>query len=301
MQAPSNLNGALAQLLAGLRGRDIVALLNRGNRGDGVIHLGGRRLLSSLGITFREVSESTDLSELRGDVLLVYGAGALAPGPLSLLRKLESVAPRFGQVVILPSSISLAESRVRAFARSWDRNYFVFCREMVTYESLRQAGVRPGALMLGHDLAFHADLSPWAARSASGRAGIFRCDNEAAYGRLPRELAVIEDASRGTEREPERLLDFVARFEEIHTDRCHGAITAAMMGRQVVLYRNSYFKNQAIYEHSLAPMPNVRFVERTPFSFGQFWHAMYWARLRPVEMKVRRVFQGRRTESPSRA
>ena len=73
------------------------------------------------------------------------------------------------------------------------------------------------------------------------------------------------------------------------------------MGRNVVLYRNAYFKNQAIYEHSLAQLPHVRFVERTPFSFRQFSRAMYWARLRPIEMKVRRAFQWRRSEVPSRA
>ena len=59
-------------------------------------------------------------------------------------------------------------------------------------------------------------------------------------------------------------------------------------------YRNNYFKNQAIYHHSLAGMPHVRFVKRTPFSLAQYFRVMYWARMRPVEMKFRRVFQGRR-------
>ena len=77
------------------------------------------------------------------------------------------------------------------------------------------------------------------------------------------------------------------------TDRCHGAITAAMMGRNVVFYRNSYFKNQAIYDHSLAGMPHVRFIKRTPFSLAQFFRVTYWSRMRPVEMKFRRLFQGR--------
>lgn len=287
-----NMNGALAKVLAEFRGRDVVALLNRGNRGDGVIHLGGRRLLASLDVACREFHETDDLSEMRGDVLLIYGAGALSKGTHSLPRLLTEVAPRFEEVVILPSSFDLAEASVRAFADTWDRKYTVFCRELVSFDALRQAAVKPKALLLGHDLAFHADLSEWAARPAAGRAGIFRRDNEAAYGRLPRHLEVCIDASHGTDREPERLLDFVARFAEIHTDRCHGAITGAIMGRKVFFYRNSYFKNQAIYDHSLAAMPNVQFVRRTPFSPVQFMRAMYWSRMRPVEMKVRRVFQG---------
>ena len=291
------MNGALSELLSGLRGRDLTVLVNRGNRGDGVIHLGGRRLLGGLGLAWREVGETADLSDLQGDVLLVYGAGALSRGTHSLARKLESVAPRFGRVVIFPSSFDLAEPRVRALARSWDGRYFVFCRELRSFDALRLApGVRPGLLMLGHDLAFHADLGAWAARAPAGKAGLFRLDNEASFGRRPRDFVVDEDASRGSEREPEPLLDYVARFAEIHTDRCHGAITAAMMGRRVVFYRTNYFKNQAIYEHSLAPLSHVRFVAEMPFSFRQFGRAIYWARVRPLEMKVRRLLQGRRPE-----
>lgn len=285
-------NGALAKLLRDMRGRDMVALLNRGNRGDGVIHLGGRQLMASLGISCREFSETGDLSNMAGDVLLIYGAGAMTRATHSLPRLLMSIAPRFKEIVILPSSFDLGEPRVQAFAESWTDKYTVFCRELVSFDQLRQANLKPKAILLGHDLAFHADLSTWARRPPHGRAGLFRHDNEAAYGWLPRNFEVIEDASHGTEREPERLLDFVSRFEEIHTDRLHGAIIGAMMGRRVVLYRNNYFKNQAVYDHSLAGMPNVSFVKRTPFSFVQFSRAIYWRRMRPVEMKMRRLIQG---------
>lgn len=287
------MNGALAQLLLEFRGRDVVVLLNRGNRGDGVIHLGGRQLLGLLGITYREYHELDDLSHMQGDVLLIHGAGAMSRGTHSLPRVLKSVAPRFSHIVMLPSSFDLNEPSVRDFAATWDAKYSVFCRELVSLSALQEAGATPDVLLLGHDLAFHADLKPWATRPAKGRVGIFRQDKEATYGRLPRDLDVYEDASYGSDREPERLLEFVARFSEIHTDRCHAAITAAMMGRTVVFYRNNYFKNQAIYDHSLATMPHVHFVRRTSFSMAQFARVMYWARMRPVEMKVRRLFGGR--------
>lgn len=287
------MNGALAQLLAEFRGREVVTLLNRGNRGDGVIHLGGRQFLSHIGIAHREFRETDDLSAMNGDVLLVYGAGALSRGTHTLPKILPVIARRFQEVVILPSSFDVTEPRVRDFAETWDNKYSVFCRELVSFDALRRIGAKPKVLLVGHDLAFHADLSEWARRPARGRAGLFRRDNEAAYGRLPRDLDAVDDASYGTDREPERLLDYVARFAEIHTDRCHGAITGAMMGRRVFFYRNNYFKNQAIYHHSLSGMGNVRFVQRTPFSLGQFGRAMYWGRVRPVEMKFRRLFGGR--------
>jgi exopolysaccharide biosynthesis predicted pyruvyltransferase EpsI len=293
MTSPLKMNGALAQLLTEFRGREVVVLLNRGNRGDGVIHMGGRQFLSLLGITFREFHETDDLSHMQGDVLLIHGAGAMSRGTHTLPRLMKMIAPRFAEIVILPSSFDLTEPHVRDFASTWDEKYSVFCRELVSFDAVREAGATPKILLLGHDLAFHADLKPWISKPAQGRAGIFRQDKEATYGRLPRDLDVREDASYGTDREPEKLLDFVARFEEIHTDRCHAAITGAMMGRTVVFYRNSYFKNQAIYDHSLAGMPHVRFVKKTPFSIAQFLRIMYWARMRPVEMKVRRLFGSR--------
>jgi hypothetical protein len=287
------MNGALAHLLLEFRGRDIVVLLNRGNRGDGVIHLGGRQLLGLLGIPYREFHETDDLSQVRGDVLLIHGAGPMSRGSHALPRILKSVAPRFDHIVLLPSSFDLNEPSVREFAATWDEKYSVFCRELVSLSALQDAGATPNVLLLGHDLAFHADLSSWASRPAKGRVGIFRQDKEATYGRIPGELDAYEDASFGSDREPERLLDFVAAYSEIHTDRCHAAIAASMMGRSVVFYRNNYFKNQAIYDHSLAGKPHVNFVTRTSFSMAQFARVIYWARMRPVEMKVRRLFGGR--------
>ncbi len=286
------MNGALLRLLAGLRDQDVVALLNRGNRGDGLIHRGGRLLLAEAGISCRELRETERLDEVHGDALLVYGAGAMGRGTHTLPRVVTALAPRFAQVILLPCTIDVREPGVRRFVRSWDRKYSVFCRELVTFDSLRSEGATPRAMLLGHDLAFHVDYGPWAARPASGRGGLFRRDNEAAYGRVPRNLAVCEDASNGSDREADRLLDYLAPLAELHTDRCHAAIAAAMMGRKVVMYRNNYFKNRAIYDHSLAGMPNVRFVEHTPFSLRQFTANLYWVRMRPLEMRVRRLFQG---------
>lgn len=293
------MNGALAKLLAEVRGRDVVAFLNRGNRGDGLAHLGARRLLAETGVPYREVRETGDLSTVRGDVLLVHGAGAISRGSNTLPRLVSQIGRRFAEVVILPASFDLDESRVRNFAETWDRRYTVFCREMVSFTALKEAGAAPKALLLGHDLSFHVDVGAWAERPASGSAGIFRRDHEAAYGSLPRDLDDYCDASRGSDREPEPLLDYVARFSEVHTDRCHAAIAAALMGRRVVFYRNNYFKNRAIYDHSLAARSNVRFIERTPFSLRQFVRVTYWGRIRRDEGKLRDAIPDRPAAAPS--
>lgn len=269
-----------------LRGLRVVVLLNRGNRGDGVIHLGGRRLLESAGLRWTEIHESKAPPAIEADALLVFGCGAFCRGTHSLVDVVTRWARRVPRIVLLPASFDLRSGAVRRFVGTWDDRYTVFCRERRSFEALRAARVRPGRLLLSHDLAFHADLRTWAARPHADTAGIFRRDGEAVFDRRPRGLPG-QDISRGPDSEPQVLLDFVARFAAVHTDRAHVAITAAMMGRDVWFYRNSYFKNEALYEHSLAHLPRVRFVGRQPFSLRQFGAALFNTCVRRNAYRVR--------------
>lgn len=281
---------SLRARLALLRGRRIVVLINRGNRGDGVIHLGGRRLFRSLGLSWHEIHEAQAPADVAADVLVVFGAGAMCRTTHSLVPLVQRYASLVREVILLPSSFDLGCKAVRRFAGSWDERYTVFCREHRSFDALRAAAVRPRALLLAHDLAFCADLSEWARRPHAGTAGIFRRDAEAVFDRRPRDLPGT-DISRGPDSEPHVLLDYVARFATVHTDRTHAAITAAMMGREVWFYRNAYFKNEAIYEHSLAQWPHAHFVGRRPFSFRQLGATLYYHYLQRNAYKLRRRFR----------
>jgi exopolysaccharide biosynthesis predicted pyruvyltransferase EpsI len=279
---PETWNGSLISFLETFRANHVTVLHDRGNRGDGIAHLGGRRLLDSLGIKRREVhQENAPLDLIKGEVLLVHGGGAMCRANHSLVGVLERMSRNFQRIVILPATFDLECGAVRKFARAWDQRYTIFCRELVSYDALKEFGIDQRLLMLGHDLSLHADVSAWEKRPHAGSWGIFRQDAEASFGRLPPGIQSV-DAARGSHREPERLLDFIARFSELHTDRCHAAIAAAMMGRRVVLYPNNFFKNQAIYEHSLAQFPNIVFARKQPFSFRQFVRATYWGKFRSV-------------------
>lgn len=289
------MNRNLILILESFRNRDVTLLLNRGNRGDGVIHMGGRQLFSQLGLHWNEIHEDDEnLADAKGDVLLVFGCGGLARSYQSLAQQAQRIAGNFKQIVLLPASFDLRSAPVLAYARSWDHRYTIFCREMVSYDALsKESGVRPKQILLGHDLAFHADLSSWANRSHKGVIGIIRRDKEATNDAFPTDIP-IDDASNGSETEPAGLLDCVAAHSIIYTDRCHAAITGAMMGRRVFFYRNNYFKNRAIYEHSLANFPNVSFTSASGSSLKRMALTWYWQTVRPWEMRARRVLGGRR-------
>ncbi|ACB75785.1 polysaccharide pyruvyl transferase family protein [Opitutus terrae] len=281
----------LRETLRAVSGRRITLLVNRGNRGDGVIHLGGRQLLRSLDLRWTEVYEPRAPEKIQADVLLVFGNGAFCRATHSLIPIVQRYADQVSRVIILPASFDLRCPAVRTFAASWDDRYTVFCRERRSFGDLEAAGVRPRRLALSHDLAFLADLGRWARRPHSGTSGIFRRDGEAVFDWRPRHLPGT-DVSRGPDSESHVLLDYVARHAVVHTDRTHAAITAAMMGREVWLYRNAYFKNEAIYEHSLVHWPRVHFVGRLPFSFRQLVRSLYFHHLQRRAYKLRRRYRG---------
>jgi exopolysaccharide biosynthesis predicted pyruvyltransferase EpsI len=61
-----------------------------------------------------------------------------------------------------------------------------------------------------------------------------------------------------------RLLGFLNQFEQIRTNRLHVAIASALLGKQVEMHDNNYYKCRAVYQHSLRAFPNVRFLEQPP-------------------------------------
>lgn len=73
------------------------------------------------------------------------------------------------------------------------------------------------------------------------------------YGRLAEFSAA--QASR-------YLLRFLSSFDELNTNRLHIAIAGALLGKQVNVRANNYFKVRAIYDLSLKDRyPNVRWVD----------------------------------------
>ena len=47
------------------------------------------------------------------------------------------------------------------------------------------------------------------------------------------------------------ILNEVNKYQEINTDRLHIAIAGSLLGKKTNMYQNNYFKNKAVYEHSI--------------------------------------------------
>lgn len=107
------------------------------------------------------------------------------------------------------------------------------------------------------------------ARLMIRRTGIlnaFRRDAERSEIKIPNDNCdVSEVTNHGTYNELAlfssaiHLLRLVSSCRQLRTNRLHVAIAGALLGKEVLFYPNSYYKNQAVYEFSMkSRFPNVR-------------------------------------------
>lgn len=90
-------------------------------------------------------------------------------------------------------------------------------------------------------------------------ANCFRDDVEKIKTSLPKnntDLSTIYEYSTRNEDitfyATQRLLKYIDNFKKIRTDRLHICIAAALLGKEVEFYPNSYYKCQAVYEYSIS-------------------------------------------------
>ena len=236
-------------------GKDVTVLLNPGNAGDGLIHLGARELFGNLGLRFREKLFPTKLA---GEVLLIHGCGGFGGVSAHRVAQSRHYFERFEEIVILPSSFDTGRPEVQEFLQTVPDHVTVYAREKVSFDLAAACIADAGRLKLSQDLALRYDYTSWKARAGSGTLAAFRTDAEAALE--VSGICSIDVSRYGDKYDAWPLLDVVSRFETVHTDRMHVGVAAAMMGKQTFLYDNSYHKIRAVYEHSLVGLAHVTYM-----------------------------------------
>jgi exopolysaccharide biosynthesis predicted pyruvyltransferase EpsI len=225
-----------------------------GNYGDALIWHGTRAVLAHAGVTYGTI-ECDSLPRSR--TLLVDGGGNLVGMYRDVEQFLDTYGNWYSQIVILPHTITGAT----AFAslKRIAQRLTVFCREHVSYYAVRKS-LPDAEVYLWHDCAFLAPLSPVQPRTDHETRVLraFRTDVEALDRPLPEDN---RDLSREgyAKSSLDLLVAVLSEHDRVATDRLHIAIAGALLGREVVLYPNIYYKNQAVYEYSLARFPNVHF------------------------------------------
>jgi exopolysaccharide biosynthesis predicted pyruvyltransferase EpsI len=277
------IDSQVINVLKRFQSEDLVFIPNPGNAGDSFIACATYQMFDDLNISYR-VGSPTGLYP--GSVLIYGGGGNLIGDYSNAISFIMNNHNSSKALILLPHTIdSFSDTLANLGA-----NCYLFCREVRSYEYVL-ACVTQAQVFLSHDLALGADLDRIRSKGRGSRAAdyrilgsnrsefrlallvlrhmlrtrfrfstlsAFRTDIEKTDVEIPthnfdvsavfatRDLS--PDASARTTRTMIRFLD---RYKAVRTNRLHVCIMSLMLGKRVQFYSNSYYKNEAIYKHSL--------------------------------------------------
>lgn len=252
-------------LLQSLSGTHVHFFPKSGNSGVGFIAHVTYELFKKHGIKFT-AHRQTDIVE--GETILIGGGGNLVEGRYEDVAELIRRHAESNKIILLPHTIVgfadiLAETH---------RNLTVFCREPVSYQMALLNGASPENTHLSHDVAFFLG-DEYFSRFFGGGNGILqalRSDGEAVGqltipdGNIDISLSWNGDLWTSPDfcsHVTNSLAAFIAPFETVQTDRLHISILSAYLKKNVFLLPNAYYKNRAVFEHSLKPrFPQIKFL-----------------------------------------
>jgi len=244
----------LKQFLEKYRGSTVDFFRFPGNYGDSLIWHGTKALLSELNIGMEYVEID---SPKNNDVLIIDDGGNFVDYYSDVKNFLIKKPNLYKEIIILPHTI-FGDSQIDVL-NNLSGNVTVFCREKVSFAFLKKKFSK-GKVYLWHDCAFYNAF----AKKPDGRGHLnaFRRDGESVINAVPE--ANLDLSYNGYATKPlDELLTFLEQYKEINTDRLHIAICAALLGKTVNLFPNSYYKNKAVFDYSLSRFPNVFFRENS--------------------------------------
>ena len=215
---------AYTHVFARWRGARVREFWGPGNVGDLLIRRGAEQLYAAYGITVCD-------EHTRPDVVFYGGGGnmgPLYPGTRTVRHTARTFASEHGvPLIVLP--------------QSWTGHEEILADQFFAREN-RSLEFCPSAI-LAPDLALAYSPQIEAIEPQHDCGWFFRGDVECAQPKLsancgdPTLMATTGDD----------YLRLASLYRVIHTDRLHFAIAGMICQREVHLYGNSYFKNEAIY------------------------------------------------------
>lgn len=244
------------------RGEKCDLLRFPGNYGDALIWHGTQFVLREAGLSFQTIEY--DMQPMY-KILIVDGGGNLVDYYSDVKNFLETYGSWYSKVIILPHTIAGAKSL--ACLSQLGNRLTVFCREGVSYTAVKYS-LPEAEVFLWHDCAFYVQIPPSlpSHNIELGELRAFRTDIESTSHQVPkdnRDLSLEGYAMSSLD----NMFGVLKGYKRVVTDRLHIAIAGALLGCEIELYPNSYYKNRAVYEYSLRRYSNVRFsIKSTPIS-----------------------------------
>jgi exopolysaccharide biosynthesis predicted pyruvyltransferase EpsI len=215
------------------------------------------------------------------DVILIHGGANmndLWPHGIRLLKSVLHYNPH-NVIIIGPQTYWFNETWFPALFIKAKQDIYLFCREKFSYNLLNSLRLpRNVHVLLSHDTTFYLSKEDFHIRQGNYDLICLRTDKESTVFKKKEEATkFFEGMTQGGQLKSKILIedssllrdyrDFIRIIEtskRIYTDRLHVAILAAILGKEAVLYPNSYYKTRGVYEYSLSNYPNVNFVTFPP-------------------------------------
>lgn len=244
---------------------------NGGNAGDAIIAFATYQLFEKLHLSFKTMLST---EKTANEIIFFSGGGNLIENFYNdAYYFLQQNLSQNKEIIILPHTIF---GYAEIFSHKAPANLIVICREQQSYDRLVTAGFPLKQLYIAPDLAFTLPSSLFTSykmqKNCTGVANCFRTDGEQTNIIKPTDNRDISFSWNGhlwanvdlAKYVSLSLAAYLSPFAEVRTNRLHIAILAALMGKQVFLYPNSYWKNKAIYEYTIQQhFPNVTFVNES--------------------------------------
>ena len=228
----------LQKFLEKYRGTSVDFYRFPGNYGDSIIWHGTKILLNELNINENHVEIS---SLKKNDVIFIDGGGNFVDYYSDVKEFLSTKPDLYKEVVILPHTI-FGEQQIDIL-NGLSGDVTIFCRERVSFNFLKEKFIR-GNVYLWHDCAFYNSFEKIPA--GVGVLNAFREDKESVNDNVPPDN--VDVSYNGYATKPlDELLGILKKYKEIRTDRLHIAICGVLLGKEVKLYPNSYYKKVIIH------------------------------------------------------
>lgn len=282
------------QIFKELKGESVYYKPNPGNGGDALIAYSTYCLFKRNNITYHVIRGG---EKLANKIVVFAGGGNLIPLYHDCANFIAEHHKKAKKLIILSHTISGHEQLLKTLGE----NVLIICREQMSYNYLakfknfksylikdlafylqfpRDFNLAPKVNRLAHVVPLQNIISNvirgnqslgFYLKSYSNNSSLnaFREDSEKSFD-VPKEnidLSVVinYDFSMSDESKVSNtanaIFGFLNQFEVVRTNRLHICIAAAILGKKVYFYGNSYWKNESVYEYSIKDnFPNVNWM-----------------------------------------
>jgi exopolysaccharide biosynthesis predicted pyruvyltransferase EpsI len=216
-------------------------------------------------------------AHMSADVILIHGGANMNDLWSHGIRLLKNVIQQNPDniVIVAPQTYWFYRTKFSKLFSGTKQDIYLFSREKYSYSLLKSMNLPENIhVLLSPDAVFYLSRDDFHPLTGTYDLVCFRNDPESVIFSLKSDYPqkLIEELKLSNRAVHVEDVPVLCSFEEfikliegsnrVYTDRLHVAIPAAILGKDTVLYSNSYYKNKGVFEFSLkAHFPNLKFVD----------------------------------------